>query len=121
MKICELRIKNIVQSNGRYVIVENIMPYGINYSPQEEDVEYASENIEGIKLTEDVLLKCEGVVKGEYSFRIKNIIIEYLFGTWDIRMFIGGEDSLFIKPICSLHELQNFYFYVYKSELKVNL
>jgi len=124
MKSTEFRIGNLIMLSGSYdmVAIASIARVWMQYRFFQKVMRRRLvSDIIPIPLTEELLLKCEGMERKEHGFRIKNIIIETLFDEWDIRMFIRDENSLFIKTIESLHEFQDFYFTIYKTELQINL
>jgi len=86
---------------------------------KEQNIEHKNIHFQPIELTEELLLKC-GFVKdmGEYSIDNFNFVInarDYIVYT---------NDEFDYKEICKiyyLHQLQNLYFALTQTELKITL
>ena len=105
----ELRVGNYYDHNGEY---RKVTPSTI------EEVWNAERTwCKPIPITEDILLKC-----GFEKFTTKDIYPTYvnkLFNWNDGILFLVGYN--FINHIKYLHDLQNLYFALTKTELTINL
>ena len=132
MEAKELRVGNLLQSGNRIVVVENIMPYGINYMAQEEDVDYSFDILEPVSLTEEILLKC-GFTKYEHDagYDLEGDITDKCdeYGLSKLSIMDWGDGFVLSNSFSfnlrvelkSLHQLQNLYFPLTGEELEVNL
>ena len=119
MNTNELRIGNIIQSNGKFETVKSLQDDEINYTIQSA--------YSGIPLTEEILFKC-GFCKEMYKtyfymndiYLIKQVkrnsnplMLSYFW--FD---FILNENK--ISEVKYLHQLQNLYFALNQMELPIS-
>lgn len=85
----------------------------------------SKEAIEPIEITEEILIRCKIPNYLNYNniYELNNnyqIEYSHISETWNIRLSINKDESLFIVDINFLHELQNFLSST-KQELKIKL
>jgi hypothetical protein len=115
----ELRLNNYVLFEGKIVTVKSIEfnpVTGKHFIRIEEDFrQIITDFLEPIPLTEELLVKCEGVKLAHYI---------NCYNVNGIQLTLKGDE--FIEyvhqiPIKSLHQFQNFYFFTKQQELTINL
>lgn len=125
----ELRLGNYAKFKDKEVIVftlgERFMEYAI-----EKDDEFiyceAYEDIEPIQITEEILLKIEGVEKDKnqpdrYILKDTYYTFEIEDGYWEHPCIDIMKNGVYIICVEFLHELQNTMFWLLKEELKIEL
>ncbi|MDB4919834.1 hypothetical protein [Mucilaginibacter sp.] len=139
MKANELRIGNIVKSNkGSFVIVKEINEGSFNGTVRVVDTThyddevlfgYSCSEIEPIKLTPEIFLKCGfkqiGVCEFGYSYRLKlNSRMEFAWypGEEILRVQTTSSGSTTsLRHIEALHQFQNLFFAYTGDELTITL
>ncbi len=128
MKKNDIRIGNNLLLYGEVVKVTEIGFKNDDYYLRIEGNKngYYIDQFEPIKLTEEILLKCEGIIKhptienrylledSNYSFHIED-------GDWDnpsLDILING---MYIICVEFLHEFQNLYWALCRKELEIEL
>jgi hypothetical protein len=121
MKASELRIGNLIQSNGYYYRVNRVEEGGIMGSPVKWDnklidVPYAPNPI---PITEEILLK-GGYAANKYhdEFTKGDITLDCEYT--DGGVFNALYKDTYIKEIKFLHELQNLEYTLTNTELEIN-
>lgn len=111
----ELRIGNYVIAKGEIEKVDDVLLFGINLHHDCWEFEY--KDIKPIELTEEILLKCgfSNFSKPQYRW----LLGDFKLDIDDFAICFMG-NWLDIK-ICYLHQLQNLYFALTNTELKINL
>lgn len=123
IKANELRIGNWVQHSvyiNSYIKVESLNNDGINLYPFVHDTiceTYNFNEIEGIQLSEEILLKC-GFVKGYPSYCLNGFELLYN-NVIGFRFSVEGQYGW--DEIKYLHQLQNLYFALTQTELEIRL
>jgi hypothetical protein len=103
MKAQDLRIGNYVYNGFNEVVkISNIIS-------QNNTSGYLLETLKPIALTEEILLKC-GFEKGKCYFSLENFDI-------DLKGWFGFNNMVANANINHLHELQNLYYSLTKTEL----
>lgn len=120
MKIQDLRVGNYVwlQKNWDKKIYQIDSGYDI-YKLDESDCADVSE----IEITEDILLKCENIVKiNEFEFCVDEYItLKIEDGDWEdicVDVYMKG---IYITCIVYVHELQNLFKSINGNELTLKL
>lgn len=133
MKIEELRIGNYVKDtkNGIPMYVTGIFAYGtvyLDFDSNEGDLwEYDIKDLVGIKLDEEILLKCGFEKKFATDPQEPNPLIVYYIECFEILKF--EDESKFFHSegrgihiyITFIHQLQNLYFALTGKELTIKL
>lgn len=124
----EFRLCNLLhdKKNNRIVafhgLTENHNKVIVNYANGSGIYYLEFDEIEPIKLTEDMLLKCGFELYLEsnpYWYRLDNFCISVL-GKVEIKQHFNDDYKL-PYDVIYLHELQNLYWCLTKQELQVNL
>jgi hypothetical protein len=117
LKANELRIGNLILGKSQIVRVEDILDIGINYDREIEEILFALEDLSGIPLTEEWLIKL-GFIAVDRKWRSPK---EELFELQDVHsdnVFYHIWDAAFTgSPMKYVHQLQNLYMALTGEEL----
>lgn len=123
-QVNELRIGNWVQDENAIIrYVYRIWQGGAELSEDEEgfdDLDYDEDEIFGIPLTEEWLLKCRAnfeKISNDNECNIQGICFE--FDENLNLIYTAGEGVKLSKPINFVHQLQNLYFALTGEELTI--
>lgn len=123
----ELRIGNCLLFQGSKAELFGINKDCIIQYQQENDVFHCGiDEIKPIELTEEILLKLEGIVKlNEFQYKLNDLFLIEIDviskNNYSIRKVISEESSVFICFMEHLHQLQNIYYDLCNEELNVKL
>lgn len=132
MEAKELRVGNVLLFQGSKGKLFGINNYGfIQYSEENTIFNCSIDEIEPIKLTEEILLKC-GFEKTTYitrgieieivCYRLNNIVVYILNDFFEIEIITAdGQFNLYKSFKKHLHQLQNLYFALTNEELNIEL
>ena len=120
----ELRLGNHLLYKGKIIVVNEISGNYINQDTSGNSENYDLidiEDIEPIRLTEEILTKCGMVVNERYrASYLGGFCVSYFDGlrppNWDV--YFRGKS---IKGIDFLHEWENLYFFLTDKELETKL
>lgn len=125
MEANELRIGNKViysNSNTMYTVI-GIHEYGIDVEDEMETTYMEYDCFQPIPLTEEILLKCGFVKRGDFWFDNDKLTIDKCSydDVINVRYRLNAEESIFICELKHLHQLQNLYWCLTNEELNINL
>lgn len=124
MEAKDLRIGNYVQLYGKQVQVLEIWDTALKTTDINTNCAYFIDQYSSIPLTEEILLKCGFEKYGEYHYSYKNnpfiIDLSILGEFYYFRKMINANESILLKEIKYLHQIQNLYHSLTGKELAYN-
>lgn len=121
MDIRDLRIGNwiIYSETNEYVEVIEVMQSGLTVKFKSETTWIEIDYFEPIPLTEEILLKCGFVKNLNIDYRFHHTKIDITIDMDDYGLQIS--DTWEFGSIRYIHELQNLYYALTKTEIIINL
>jgi len=125
MKATDLRVNNLVQHKDRLIEICGTTDAGVyvySDSMHGSTYFYLIEEIKPIELTEEWLLKMGFEKRADWQFVNSKLVIEF----WlivnkkiDVRFRINENESIPIREIKYVHQLQNLYYALTGEELTI--
>jgi len=119
MEAKELRVGNRILFDGKITIVNTrMLAYINNANRLKNKIDLIS--FEPILLTEEILLKCNGMFKSENQLSIDRFVLSFQpkYNFWYV---LDSISLTYISKIEFLHEWLNLYFFLNGEELEINL
>ena len=124
IKPTELRLGNCVEYDGNYYQIDSLSWDLPTVDTIEFGIGVVDYNIiNPIPLTEEVLIKCGFNKLGDFKYNKGAFVIERMINgdCFLVRMYVNITESVKVRYINHLHELQNLMYAILGEDLKIDL